>query len=1115
MKSAYHCPMSSAGTLTVLFTDLVASTALLVELGDERFRSVLAEHDAVVAEAISHHGGTLVKHTGDGAMAVFRSAGDAVRASIALQQMIEGRNRRSPTELAVRIGLSVGETAEEAGDYFGRVPVEASRLCDFAQAGQILASHLVAELVGSRDGHSFVTLGQHDLKGLPALVVVEVKWDVGQIEPPAGVSMAARLTAEPEMGIIGREHEMAQLADAYKHAAAGGGQQTIFLLGEAGIGKSTLAAAAGREAYRSGGIVLYGRCDDGLGQPYQPFVEALDHLVATVDQDLVDRHVKAHGGELTRILRSLRARAPEVASPRVTDPEAGRYLLLSAVVGLISEVARTHPITLILDDLHWADRETLILLRYIVCSQVDLRVSIIATYRDTDIDSNHQLTETLALLRREQHVSRISVGGLNANDVLGLLERIAGKQLDQLSVAFGHELCRDTDGNPYFVVELIRHLIESGAISPTEEGGFVVTSGAGDVLGWELPDSIREVIGHRLSQQSETDQRALDIASVLGREFELDLLGHLCQMTEDEILEVLERACASGILEEIRDRSGRFSFTHALVQHTIYSRLTATRRQLLHRRVAEQLEASGDTQTNERVVELAHHWVAATRPAEVVKAIGYACRAGKQALESLAPHDAIRWYQQALELLAHESSPQPLLRVRVLLGLGEAQRQVGDSGYRMTLLDAAALAQAENDSDGVIEAALANNRGMASSAGRIDVDRVRVLSAALDMAGTEPTDARARLLATLAAELTPGRDYERVRALADEALNIGRQLKMPKTLLEVLNLRFTTILVPETLRERLGNAQEAEEVASDVDDLAAKFWAAGFRTTAALEDADVDLVDRSLATATNCANRIGQPSLQWVAAFVNCWRSLLAGDTEQAELLAASALTLGTDTGQAEAFAFYGVQLLAIRWHQGRIGELLPLVLQAIEANPDLAPGFRPPLAMCQFESGHEESARVLLQAEVDSDFADLVRDSVWLASAALWAETAGNLEHEAASQYLYDRLEPWASRVASNGVCVIGCVAHHLGVLATVLRRSDAEMHFETALRIHQQLRAPFFVARTQLEWARTLLKYEGGGADAQRARQLLIETLETARQYGCDGLHRRATALLTGVSE
>src|ERR1700694_140421 len=414
--------MPPGGTLTVLFTDLVGSTSLLIELGEERFEAVLSEHDALVAEAISSHRGELVKHTGDGAMAVFSGAADGLDAAVALQQAIERRNRRSDTKLAVRMGLSTGDVSEQDGDYFGRVPVEARRLCDAADGDHILAADVIPILAGTRGEHSFVALGALELKGLPPLSAVEVSWDPAVIEPPAGVTMAARLAMMSEVGVIGREAEAARLADAYKHVATGAGQQTVFLVGEAGIGKSTLASVAGRDAYGADASVLYGRCDDGLGQPYQPFVEALDHLVPNIGLDILERHISAHGGELTRILPSLRERVPEIPAPRATDPEAGRYLLLSAVVGLLSLVAQTRPALLVLDDLHWADRETLVLLRHIVCSPVDLRLLLVPTYRDTDLGSGHPLIQTLVLLRREPQVDRISMAGLHGAQVVGLVQ---------------------------------------------------------------------------------------------------------------------------------------------------------------------------------------------------------------------------------------------------------------------------------------------------------------------------------------------------------------------------------------------------------------------------------------------------------------------------------------------------------------------------------------------------------------------------------------------------------------------------------------------------------------------------------------------------------------------
>jgi AAA ATPase domain/Adenylate and Guanylate cyclase catalytic domain len=1094
-------------TLTVLFTDLVGSTSMLTKYGEERFEELLADHDTLVGDAIAAHSGERVKHTGDGVMAVFPGAAYGLRAAVAVQQAIARHNRRAEVRLDVRVGLSAGDVIAQNGDYFGPAPVEASRLCDAADGGQILAADVLRVLAGSRGGFVFAPIGDLELKGLPALRVVEVDWKEAPLEAPDGVPMPARL-ATSETSFVGRSVERGLLDTAFK-AAASSGPRLVLVVGEAGIGKTTLVTAAAREAVEAGAIVLYGHCEEGLVQPYQPIVEALDHLVEHLADAVLARYANDHGGELLRLVPRLARRVPTLAAPRATDPEAERYLLFGAVVALLGLTAASVPVVVVLDDLHWADRETLLLLRHIMRTPTPMPLLLIGTYRDDDLSTSHPLVETLSTLRREPGVERIALAGLSDVEVVALIEAASGRESNQTGVELGQALRRETDGNPFFVGELLRHLLETGAIEQGSDEGWTPTV---ELHAMGLPDSIREVIGHRVTRLGDQAKRVLGIAAVIGRELDLEFLARAAEVPEDDVLDLLEHATAAKVMDEVSGVPGRFRFAHALVQHTLYADLGPTRRQRTHRRVAELLESTFGVGSDDHVVELAHHWAAATRPVDVGKAAEYAQRAGDQALAALAPNEAARWYAQALEFVPQETLDDDVERCTLLIRLGEAQRQNGDPAYRQTLLDAATVADRLGQQDLLVRAALANNRGMGSAAGRVDVDRVAVIEAALRGLGSDCGEARARLLAILAAEIAPAGDYPRRRALADEALAIARELADPTTILAVLNLRFTAVLVPETLRERLRETLEAEQLAQHLSDPAARFWAAGFRATTALEDADIVEVDRCLDEMRTHADEIGQPALCWVATFMRSWRALLSGDADSSELIAAEALQLGSETGQLDAFAFYGSQLLAIRWHQGRMGELTSLVAQAVDENPGLGAAFLPVLSACHCEAGNDEKAAALLDAGLKSHFDDLSRDSAWLSSATLWAETATHLANRSASRELYQLLEPWHAQVASNGLAVQGVVAHYLGALATVLELDTAEANFAEAHAVHERLHAPFFLARTKIEWAKEILRRDAVGREGE-ARTLLMDARDLAKRFGCEGVEGRAAELLEAL--
>ncbi len=421
--------MSSTATemVAVLMTDLVGSTAMADRLGPEAAEELRTEHFGLLRGALERTGGREVKNLGDGLMVVFSSASESLACAVAMQQAVEARNRRSEEQLGVRIGVSLGETNVEDGDYFGEPVVESARLCAHAAGGQIVVNSLVRQLAGSRDGHSFHSLGGLQLKGISEPVqAFELQW-----RPAAsvGIVLPERLRELPPTGYVGRVAERERLRELWGQAREGS-LRLALISGEAGVGKTRLSTHLALEAHGEGATVLYGRCDEDLGVPYQPWVHALGYLVKEVSQPVLDGHVERFGGDLARLVSVLRDRLPDLPSPRESDPETERYLLYAAVAGLLQGAGEQSPMLVILDDLQWADSPTLSLLRHVVTAGSSMRVLVVGTYRDSDLSRDHPLTALLADLHREQGVERLKLTGLDCDEVLALMEVAAGHELD-------------------------------------------------------------------------------------------------------------------------------------------------------------------------------------------------------------------------------------------------------------------------------------------------------------------------------------------------------------------------------------------------------------------------------------------------------------------------------------------------------------------------------------------------------------------------------------------------------------------------------------------------------------------------------------------------------------
>jgi hypothetical protein len=376
------------------------------------------------------------------------------------------------------------------------------------------------------------------------------------------------------------------------------------------------------------------------------------------------------------------------------------------------------------------------------------------------------------------------------------------------------------------------------------------------------------------------------------------------------------------------------------------------------------------------------------------------------------------------------------------------------------------LAQRIGDPALLVAAALANNRGFESSTGHVDIERVGVLQAALD-ATSEGDPQRARLLATLAVELTYHPDLGRRVALAEDAVAVARRAADGPALFDALVRPYPALMVPELADQRLQRILEAADMSKTIHDPIALFWMSAWLGIAMVERADVDGVERAFAGVDRIAHEVEQPSVRWASAWSSSWRALLTGDPDRAELRATEALQLGNDSGQPDAFLIYGLQLLCIRWHQGRVSEILPII-RGLAMNNESLPGWVAGLAFSEALEGDEASARKLVDGARSSNFG-LPDDRVRLIGTCAWAEAAAELRDEASAAILYQQLLAWHDHIPISGHAVFHCVAQCLGRLASVLGKvDDAEAHLTEALEIHRRLRAPFFIAESELALGR-----------------------------------------------
>ena len=1047
--------MSSVETAAILFSDLVGSTQLASRVGPAVADDLRREHFEVLRAAVADNEGHEVKNTGDGLMVAFKSASASVRCAITMQQLIGRRNAGSDEDLHIRVGIAFGEVTVEDGDYFGMPSNEAARLCDKAATDGILTSALVRMMAAREDRDAFTSIGELELKGLPEPVeAFEVSWEPLGAELSA-VPLPASLQSQAAMAFVGREEERARLAELTAEAAAGS-RRVGLLTGEPGIGKTRLATQAARELHGEGATVLWGAAAEDLRAPYGPWMQALSHYVAHAPDEILDEHVLRHGGEIGRLARGLDQRVAQVPAPQQSDPATERYLLFAAVTELLCAACEERPAVLVLDDLHWADAETLSLLHHVVREVQSVPLLILVTYRDTDLRRGHPLTKLLADLRRVEGVENFGLSGLTGESVAALMTIAAGHEMDERGLSLAHEITQETGGNPFFVAEMLRHLIESGAMSRRDDGRWVLNRPIAEL---ELPQGVREVIGRRVESLGEETAKILSVASVIGRDFDVDVLSQVVERGEDDVLDALEAAVEVSVLAESSERVGSFRFANALFNHTLYDDIGATRRTRLHRRVAEALEQVCGDDPGDRVSDLAVHWSRANGQGDSGKAAGYMLRAGEAALAELAPDEALRWLTQADGLMRNAGGEDTVGRCDVLIGLGEAQRQLGVADFRETLLEAAGVARRLGDDDRLARAALANTRGFTSEIGNVDEERVEVLeTAAQRLPADDPR--RADVVALLAMELSFDPDADRRVALAREALELARAAADDDTLLRVIDRYLFATWLPETLEERLELSVELVERAERSGDPFRRLLAFNRRIYYVLEAGQADEADSCLETMRQIADAVPQPFFRWVVLYQSAMMSQLHGRLEEADAFAEEAVGVGTDSGEPDAVLLYAGQLTFLRREQGRVAEIADLIDESVESYPGI-PAWAAMQASTRCELGDRDAARAALAA---ADFDAVPHDFLRLTAYALWADVCVAVRAADRAQDLYERLAPFRDQVIDNGVIVVGVVAHYLGELAALSGDFErAERDFERAAEICRRAEAPGLLARTE----------------------------------------------------
>jgi tetratricopeptide (TPR) repeat protein len=901
------------------------------------------------------------------------------------------------------------------------------------------------------------------LQALEAIESGKIKKELSK-EAPAENPLYRRV-------FVGREPELKQLKSAFDGAISGQGA-LMMVTGEPGIGKTALCEQLSTYVTLRGGRTLVGHCyeEGSLSLPYLAFVEALRSYVLTREVKDLREELGSGAADVARIISEIRERLKIKLRPQ-KDPEEERYRLLQAVTGFLSNAANVQPMMVVLEDLHDADRGTLEMLTHVSRNLAGVRLLIVGTYRDVELDRSHPLSSALAELRRVSTYGRVLLRGLNADEVRRMLESITRE-----SVPWGlaEAVHRQTEGNPLFVQEVIRYLVEEGLIT-RKEGRWRPTRDT--PLEMSIPEGLRDVIGKRLSLLSPECNKLLAVASVIGREFALETLKAVAGINEDVFVNALKEAVRLSVLEEHSQRGVvRYRFTHAFFRQTLYEEMIAPQRLKLHQQVARSLETLYAKRLKEHAVELAEHFSHSTDPADLKKAIEYGEMAAKRATDVYAYGEAVRLLAQALEVQEVLDFEDKAKRCDLLLALGDALLLAGEHQHviAMAAPQALSLAEAIADNTRASRACLLAMNGLGVYGTNLMTSPEAAQWAARADRYAEPeTVGRAWADAMLGYVKRSGDSSSPEGVvLINRALDLARRLGDPDTYWWIVALWLFSVSAPQHDEERLRLAEELAEQSRaglSVLILGVALWA---MVHTFLEFGQRRRAEDVMAEMRTLAERSGQPNLLVLSMLNEAIMAIWDGRLEEAVAIRPRILARAEELGIIEVATGWATWVIPTRVCLGDAGRALESVLQGTR-NISRNIGGDMLILYCLAHLGrYAEVAEMLEQLVVARPSIGLAGDETTMSQDIVSLEAAVLAGHRQAAELLLHRLAGSSSR--TSGLWLTIFAGRHLGGAAALLGRYEkARKHYQEAIKVCTEMKFRPELALSRLQLAELLLEH------------------------------------------
>ena len=1088
-------------------------TILLVDLpvgpGDSPDHGGWRPLDDIVTET----GGSVFERTvdlahgtaGTTALAAFHIAADAATAAVRLARELPSAAPARPGSRQLRIALCTGEVDPMHDGYRGSavertlqlsaLPVDATILV--AASTAVMISHALprgADLVDlgglavSEHRHERV----HELRLPPPQADAAAPDDIGA----CNLGWARRAAGL----VVGRDGPVELLEGAWERALRGE-HRMVVISGDPGIGKTTVAAELALRLHAAGALVLYGRWDEEALAPYQAIREALGTYAVASPKPLLRADLASHAEDLARLLPDLGARIGGVRAALVDDPDAERRRLFDAVTHWFGAIARRHPVLLVLDDLQWAERSSLLLLRHALDAPPDAPVLVVVTLRDGDVEGMGPL-HTLGLFEAGDDVERLELSGLAPSAIERLVAQALGRPVDDEEARIARWLADETAGNPLFVQEILRGL---DAADPV---GSIRT------LRDRLPERLHDVVRWRLDRLDPEVGDALAAASFIGEEFGLDVLAATLDRRAVDVRRHLDDAVRAGLVRDTAQE--RLAFAHAVVRRTLQEELPAVRTAGLHRRIADVLaERPGDGSS---VPEIAHHYLnaadahlAAREPAllasDAAATAALATRWGRAAADQARRETAFEgavWFLGRVIDVHDRAGEDEVLACELRLELAEAHDRAGEFTARdRRHLEAAELARALDRTDLFTRAALGYGGRLPAAVPPNPMAR-SLLEEALTRLAHSDSRHRALVLARLAHVLTLTSPHAERQAESDEAVAMARRLDAPVVLASVLVSRSLALDGPDDVDEQLELGAEVMAIGRQTGDPDLVLQGARARVQALFvigRHTEAQILAREL---TALAHEVRHPEHLRIASMWATMWAVIEGRFDEAQARADALRNELRAAGHSQAQLVNVAQTFVLRLLHGGVEVLRPV----IEASP--------PIELYRLNSwallswleagcGNVDRAREVLDRVDPANLASQDRGYLWAPTVIAAAAAAAAIGHAAWARAARDALRPYAGRNAVMGYAsFLGAVDHHLGTLDAALAHTDAAAEeLEAGLERHRALGARPFVALSA-RWLANVLAERDASGDADRALLLQAESVALEEELGLAPLPR-----------